>query len=81
MKFFNFEYEIFGWVDTWASFVFGRRHYVHGTLKKGTGSLTERLSAIAAAIVLLPLAVPAAIVSLAIGRGSTLNLKLTLKKS
>ena len=78
---FNFEYEIFGWVDTWASFIFGRRHYVHGTLKKGTGPLSRRFAALAAAIVLLPFAVSAAAVSLAVGRGSTLNLKLCLKTS
>ncbi len=78
---FNYEYEIFGWVDTLASFIFHRRHYVHGTLKKGTGSLSRRLMALVAAIVLLPFAVPAAAISLAVGRGSTLNLKLSLKTS
>ena len=71
---FNFEYEIFGWVDSVASAVTSQQNFVHRTLKKEQASPREKLAGAAGAAVLLPIAVAGSALSLALGRGSTLTI-------
>jgi len=70
---FNFEYEIFAWVDSIVSALLRQQNAVHKALKKGQGSLALRTVMAAAAIALIPLAGLLSCVSLATGQGSTLT--------
>lgn len=78
---FNFEYEIFAWVDSIISFVTRRQNCAHIALKKGKGSTLSRALIAVAAVALLPLAGLLSVISLVAGRGSTLTFKITPKQS
>lgn len=70
----NLEYEVFGWLDTLVSKIFGHDNLLHGALKKGSVTGSARLKALALAGLLLPLAGLASLISLAIPRaGSTMT--------
>jgi SAM-dependent methyltransferase len=70
---FNFEYEIFSWVDSIASAAMRRQNAVHKALKKGEGSSAWHLAMVAVSLLLLPAAAVLSCLSLASGRGSTLT--------
>lgn len=74
---FNFEYEIFSWVDSIISALVRQQNCVHIALKKGRGHPAMRAVIALAAVALLPLAGVLAVVSLLCGRGSTLTFELT----
>ncbi len=69
----NIEYEIFSWVDSIGSSITRQQNFVHRALKKGEGSPVRRVTAAAAALVLLPLAVVLSPFSLLSENGSTLT--------
>ncbi|WIM05119.1 MAG: class I SAM-dependent methyltransferase [Candidatus Nitricoxidivorans perseverans] len=52
----NFEYEIFGWVDTLGSRLAGKANFIHSRLKKKLGSPAGHAGALILAGLLLPLA-------------------------
>jgi hypothetical protein len=70
---FNFEYEIFAWVDSIVSYVVRKQNFAHRTLKKGEGSLLAKCVTAFAAVVLLPFAFALSCLSLAACRGSTIT--------
>jgi SAM-dependent methyltransferase len=70
---FNFEYEIYGWVDTFGSAMASRQNFIHRRIKKGEGTQRDKFVGAAAAAALLPFATLSAAASLATGRGSTLT--------
>ena len=67
----NFEYEIYGWIDTVASVIVRRVNFVHLALKKGEGGPLKRLAAAALALVLAPLAVCLATATILLPRHSS----------
>lgn len=75
----NYEYEIFSWVDSMASAITRQQNFVHKAVKKGEGSATRRMLAIAFALCLLPVAFVLAPISLLLGCGSTLTFVLRVK--
>lgn len=72
---FNFEYEIFAWVDTIASFVLRRPGFMLRTLKKGNSTKLEKGVGLALAVLILPSCSFLALVSLGFRCGSTLTLQ------
>jgi SAM-dependent methyltransferase len=74
---FNFEYEIFSWVDSIISFIARRQNCAHLALKKGKGSTLSRLVIALIAVAVLPLAGVLSLISLGIGRGSTLTFAIS----
>jgi SAM-dependent methyltransferase len=71
---FNFEYEIYGWVDTFGSAAASQQNFIHRRVKKGEGTPRQKLLGAVAAAALLPFAALSAAASLAAGRGSTLTI-------
>jgi SAM-dependent methyltransferase len=76
---YNLEYEVFAWVDSILSAIVRRQNFVHIALKKGKGPLVSRLLIAVAAVAVLPLAGVLSLVSLAMGRGSTLTFEIRPK--
>lgn len=72
----NYEYEVFSWVDSIASVVTRQQNFVHKAVKKGEGSIARRVSAIVAALCILPIAALLAPISLFGRCGSTLTFVL-----
>jgi SAM-dependent methyltransferase len=71
---FNFEYEVYGWVDTLGSAMASQQNFIHKRIKKGEGTRRQKVAGAAAAAALLPLATLSAAASLAAGRGSTITI-------
>jgi SAM-dependent methyltransferase len=80
MKNYNFEYEIFSWVDSIASYCTRRQNVIHKILKKGEGNLVAKLTAAIAAAVLTPAACLLACLSLYMNLGSTLTFAITKQR-
>lgn len=74
---FNFEYEIFSWVDSIISFIARQQNCAHRALKKGKGSAASRVFIALMAVAVLPLAGVLSLISLGIGRGSTLTFAIS----
>ena len=53
---FNFEYEIFSWVDSIASFALRSQNFIHRALKKKDGGISLRIAAALISVPLLPVA-------------------------
>jgi SAM-dependent methyltransferase len=72
----NYEYEIYGWVDTLGSSIMRDTNFIHRAIKKGEGAMGTKLYAAALAAALLPIASIAALIALTAGRGSTLTIAM-----
>jgi SAM-dependent methyltransferase len=79
MRDWNYEYEVFSWVDSMASMITRQQNFFHRAIKKGEGRIGRRLVAAAIGLCLLPIAGLLAPISLAFGRGSTLTFALRSK--
>jgi len=79
MRNWNFEYEVFSWVDSMASMITRQQNFFHRAIKKGEGPIRRRLAAAAMGLALLPIAGLLAPMSLALGRSSTLTFTLRSK--
>jgi SAM-dependent methyltransferase len=75
----NYEYEIFSWIDSMASAMTRQQNFVHKAVKKGEGSMTRRVFALALALCIFPVALVLAPISLFLGYGSTLTFALRVK--
>jgi SAM-dependent methyltransferase len=69
----NYEYEIFSWVDSMASYLIRNQNFIHKTIKKGDGGKFKKILALFFTISLLPLALILSFVSLRLKKGSTLT--------
>jgi 2-polyprenyl-3-methyl-5-hydroxy-6-metoxy-1,4-benzoquinol methylase len=72
----NFEYEIFGWVESLSSAIMRETNFMLRTLKKRRGTRFEKNLAILFAVLFLPAAALLSVVSLMSGFGSTLTFKI-----
>lgn len=67
----NYEYEIYSWIDTLVSLCVGRHHFVHTRLKKGEGTLGGKLAASVLSAAMLPVAVVLSVATLSVNRLSS----------
>ncbi len=67
----NYEYEIYSWIDTLVSLCVGRHHFVHTRLKKGEGTLAGKVAASVLSAAMLPVAVVLSVMTLSINRLSS----------
>jgi SAM-dependent methyltransferase len=74
----NYEYEVFSWVDSFASTITRRQNFIHRALKKREGGPMVRLAAALMAMCLLPPALLLSPLSIHLGLGSTLTYVLRL---
>ena len=78
----NFEYEIYGWIDTLAAALLRRTNFVHLALKKNEGGAGRRLAAAAIALTLAPAAgLLAGVTVLAQAHASTLTYAIRPNKT